>query len=242
MRYRISIILCICFQLSFAADQIKQDTNVHDIAKTVTRSLWEKLVKKQGDDLTFSAEKNSKFSIFFALVVADINQLINRIENSKPILQFATIKDVGPVFSMVLTDSDLEAEKTSQDWDKSSVKNLRLAIKKMGELGKHENATDWDNEANVHANEVLVRVWHEVKKDNGLLQDFLVQLADAAPTCIQGHTVRLVEVISSVVNNLKPKAPSQTVIESSQESKVIYLVEKSLPDGAVGTNVADTNS
>ena len=39
MRYRISIILCICFQLSFVADQIKQDTNVHDIKNSYSKFM-----------------------------------------------------------------------------------------------------------------------------------------------------------------------------------------------------------
>lgn len=207
MKCCIFLTIFFCLKFSCAASAVKQDTNVHDIAKTVTRELWAKLVTKQGSDLTFSVDKDSKFSVSFALAVADIKKIINRIEKSQPILQFLAIKDVGSVFSMVLADSDLDAAQTPQDWDKASAKNLRLAMKKMGVLGKHDNATDWDNEANIHANEVLVRVWREVRQNNELLQNFLTQLADAAPTCIQGHTVRLVEVVSSVVSSSR-EAPN----------------------------------
>lgn len=76
--------------------------------------------------------------------------------------------------------------------------NLELAFNKIKNFGRHASASDWDNEVYAHANEVLVYVWNRVKENPEELVPLLLEkLEDAAPTCIQGHTVRMLNTIHS---------------------------------------------
>lgn len=61
----------------------------------------------------------------------------------------------------------------------------------MSVLGKHKGGADFDGETSAHESEVFVYVWNKVKDDAERLQGFLIGLLDAAPTCIQGYTVRM---------------------------------------------------
>jgi hypothetical protein len=62
----------------------------------------------------------------------------------------------------------------------------------MRELGKHNEGLDFDNETLAHVNEIFVYAWNKVKENPSVrLPALLLGLVDAAPTCIQGYSVRM---------------------------------------------------
>lgn len=95
-------------------------------------------------------------------------------------------------------------------YDRNNHTLLATALKKMGTLGKHDGQEDFDKETSASVNEILVYAWHHVKTEpKKYLIDFLIGLTDAAPTCIQGHSVRMLCAIHPP--RLKVTSPSQAV-------------------------------
>lgn len=104
--------------------------------------------------------------------------------------------DTAPIDATLIADegtgveSDLRAH--CDFFDAGQHAPLLTALTNLSVFGKHKGSIDFDNETRAHVNEILVYTWSRVKTDpHQYLVDFLMALCDAAPTCIQGYSVRM---------------------------------------------------
>lgn len=155
-------------------------TNVHDLA-AYYKELWKSL--NTPEILGYSRRESQQFIDIFERTIKEIECVLSHVNTDK-------ILRIG--------DANIKL-KAKRPYN---IHNLRLALAKMRSFGRHAGGSDWDNEVNAHVNEVLVYVWHQVKLDPNLIYTFLSNLIDAAPTCIQGHTVRLLYTIHQYDRNL----------------------------------------
>jgi len=147
------------------------------------------------------------------IVPAEKKALIKDLLNSILIVQDKLILDTSRI-DRSLFEVDKEEHTITllyavgMFYDRSNHALLATALKKMGTLGKHDGQEDLDKETGASVNEILVYVWHHVKTEpSKYLTDFLIGLTDAASTCIQGHSVRMLCAIHPP--RLKITPPSQ---------------------------------
>lgn len=159
--------------------EVAQGSDVHTLSRTYCKSLWSKV--HAGGCVGKSA---AEFSDIFARSVLELGIVIEKIKNAEPIVIGSEI-NLG---DKVITDS---ARALRSYFDSEAYPDLKMALMSMSVLGQHKGSVDFDGETNAHVNEVFVYVWHKVKEDTERLQGFLIGLLDAAPTCIQGYTVRM---------------------------------------------------
>jgi|GEM_PF-2266385 len=163
--------------------EVRQDTDVHTLSKTYCRMLWERLNKL--DILGYDSVDSDIFRAKFDTTVSEMGIVLERISKSEPIMiDGRIILHKDPI------DEELLA--FGSYFDTTAYRKLALALNSMKELGKHKGGSDLDNETIAHVNEIFVYAWEKVKEDPELrLTALLIGLADAAPTCIQGYSVRM---------------------------------------------------
>ena len=160
--------------------EVAQGADVHGLAKTYCKALWSK-VQASG----CVGASSAGFKDIFAGNVSELGRIIEKIKNEEPIM-------VGSQLN--LSDKpimDPEVLVFGSYFDSTAYPALKMALTSMCVLGKHKGGVDLDRETNAHVSEVFVYVWGKVKEDPGRLQAFLIGLIDAASTCIQGYTVRM---------------------------------------------------
>jgi hypothetical protein len=152
----------------------KQD--VHQLAQYYN-PLWAGL--SQPDILGYKIRESAEFRERFNLAVKELEFVLRHVNSDTPV---------------VFGDKKIILKRSTP----YSLTNLRLALNKMKYFGQHAGVSDWDDEVNAHANEVLVYVWNKVKENpEEFLPLLLEKLEDAGPTCIQGHTIRMLNTIHS---------------------------------------------
>lgn len=161
-------------------ERVRGKTNVHDLA-AYYKELWKRL--NTPEILRYPSRESQQFKDVFESTIQELEFVLSHVNTDK-------ILKIG--------GSNIKL-KTKLPYN---IQNLRLALSKMRKFGRHAGQSDWDNEVNAHVNAVLVYVWHQVKLDPNLIYTFLSNLIDAAPTCIQGHTVRLLYTIHQCEQNL----------------------------------------
>lgn len=175
-----------CFAASESTDifsnlpEITQDSDVHSLSSTYCKALWGN-IKTKGDASAFVDGFSDKFSE----TVAELGVLIENIKNAQPILGGTQINLSGE------TISDSGLLEMSSYFYREAYTTLKTALTSMSVLNKHKEASDFDGETKAHVSEILVYVWYKIKTDPERLQAFLIGLVDAAPTCIQGYSVRM---------------------------------------------------
>jgi hypothetical protein len=161
--------------------EVAQGSDVHNLASTYCKVLWSKV--QAGGCLNTAA---AEFKDVFAGSVSELGRVIENIKNESPIMVGAQLN----LSDKPVVDPDVLA--FGSYFDNAAYPALKLALTSMGALGKHKGGADLDIETNARVSEVFVYVWGKVKEDpESRLQSFLIGLIDAAPTCIQGYTVRM---------------------------------------------------
>lgn len=162
----------------YSADlpEVSQDSDVHSLAKTYCKALWGKIKTNNEAD---------GFKEAFSVAISELGSVIENIKNSQPILIGGQIN-----LSRVLI-SDAALLETSDFFDNKAFASLKAALTNLSVMGKHKGASDFDNETKAHVSEVFAYVWSMVKSEPDRLPAFLMGLVDAAPTCIQGYSVRM---------------------------------------------------
>ncbi len=127
----------------------------------------------------------AEFKDTFAKSVLELGTIIEKIKKEEPIIVGSELN----LSDKPVIDPAMLALGTY--FDSAAYIRIKMALTSMGVLGKHKGGADLDGETNAHVNEVFVYVWSKVKADPERLQAFLIGLLDAAPTCIQGYTVRM---------------------------------------------------
>jgi hypothetical protein len=164
--------------------QVEQDTNVHTLATTYCRLLWQSV--NTPTTLGYDKTDSDIFREKFAKAVSEFEILLKKIADNKPIM----IGDTIILHSDPITDTALLA--VAEYFDASTHSVLKTALTNMRELGKHNEGLDFDNETLAHVNEIFVYAWNKVKENPSVrLPALLLGLVDAAPTCIQGYSVRM---------------------------------------------------
>jgi hypothetical protein len=151
--------------------EVAQGADVHTLSKTYCKALWMG-VRTAGCPGYLSAA-SPDFKDVFGESVLELGSVIEKVKNALPIVSEASVADLGAYF------------------DSAAYPSLKMALTSMSVLGKHKGVSDFDPEANARVNEVFVYSWSRVKEDPTKLQAFFVGLVDAASTCIQGYTVRM---------------------------------------------------
>lgn len=175
-----------CFAASESIDifsnlpEVAQDSDVHSLSSTYCKALWGK-IKEMGKESAFA----EGFADRFSETVAELGLLIENIKNAQPILVGAQLNLGGE------TISDPALLNMSSYFDHEAHSTLKTALISMSMLNKHKDGTDFDFETKAHISEILVYVWDKIKTDPERLQGFLIGLVDAAATCIQGYSVRM---------------------------------------------------
>jgi hypothetical protein len=163
--------------------EIRQDTDVHTLSKTYCRMLWERLNKP--DILGYGSVDSDIFRAKFDTTVSEMGIVLERISKREPIM-------IGDRIILCKDPIDEELLAFASYFDAAAYRKLTLALNSMKELGKHKGGSDLDNETIAHVNEIFVYSWEKVKEDPELrLTALLIGLEDAAPTCIQGYSVRM---------------------------------------------------
>lgn len=163
---------------------VAQNTDVHTISRTYCKSLWAAAKETSG----YNASGTDTFAELFENTVAELALTIKRIADNQPIM----ISGLIPDSSWSLEGLDDETKRSAIYFDNGAKDKLTLALNSLRFLGKHKGGSDHDAETNASVNEVFVYVWKKVsERPEEYLERFLMQLADAAPTCIQGYTVRM---------------------------------------------------
>lgn len=160
--------------------EVAQNADVHSLSKTYCKALWSRV--QEGRYLSAAA---AEFKDTFAGSVLELGRVIEKIKNAEPIMIGSHIN---------LTDKpvvDPEILVFASYFDGEAYPRLRMALTSLSVLGKHKGGPDLDSETNAHVNEVFVYAWGKVKENPERLQGFLIGLVDAAPTCIQGYSVRM---------------------------------------------------
>ncbi len=176
----------VCFAASEPTDlfsnlpEVAQDSDVHSLSSAYCKALWGN-IKTKGNASTFVDGFSDKFS----KTVAELGVLIENIKNALPILVGAQINLSGE------TISDSALLEMSSYFYREAYATLKIALTSMSVLNKHKGGADFDSETKAHVSEILVYVWEKIKTDPERLQAFLIGLIDAAPTCIQGYSVRM---------------------------------------------------
>lgn len=160
--------------------EVAQDSNVHNLAKTYCRALWEG-IKTDSEADVFS----SKLKEAFADAISELGAIIENIKNLQPILVGGQIN-----LSRALI-SDRALLEMSDFFDNKAYPLLKMALISMSVKGKHKGSSDFDCETKAHVSEVFAYAWGVVKSEPHRLPWFLLGLLDAAPTCIQGYSVRM---------------------------------------------------
>ncbi len=159
---------------SYITKELAKKTDVHH-TDSYYKPLWKGL--NIPEIMGYGDKNSSEFRELFTQTVKEVQFVIQHLNTDKEVR-------VGAV-DMVL--------KLPEGYKKAKIEQ---AFIKMRELGKHSGSSDWDSEIQAHVNEVFVYVWQEVKLDpKSKLQEFFVQLGDAGPTCIQGHTIRMLQSV-----------------------------------------------
>lgn len=134
----------------------------------------------------YTAATDPSFKAKFSTSVEELGKLILKIKEGHPILIDGHINTTEGQ----IVDPDLLPR--CDYFDAAGCQKLMLALKSMSALGKHKRQADFDKETNGKVNEIFVYVWKKVKESAHLyLPALLVGLTDAAPTCIQGYSVRM---------------------------------------------------
>lgn len=160
---------------------VSQDADVHSISSTYCRQLWASLSNRRSD-----SKESAPFREMFEATVKEFETLIERIHHGKPILaEGALLLNPAPELEVGLAA-------IGECFDAESHGLLSTALTSMRVLGRHKGALDYDGETKAHVNEIFVYTWHQMKKDPATyLPKLLLGLCDAAPTCIQGYSVRM---------------------------------------------------
>lgn len=170
--------------LEVALPEVGQGADVHSLSSTYCRALWSQL--KKPDILGYDTTASSTFRDKFVSAVAELDIVLKRISRNEPVM-------VG--HELILCSDFIVEEELSalaEYFDAAAYGNLAIALNSMKELGKHKGGSDLDSETMAHVNEIFVYAWGKVKEDPDLrLAAFLIGLTDAAPTCIQGYSVRM---------------------------------------------------
>lgn len=198
--------------LSEELPAVAQDTDVHALSKTYCRALWARL--NRPDILGYDRIASPIFRDKFAEAVSQVGIVLGRISKKEPIMiGDEIILHTDPI-------ADLELLPFASYFDDSSLSKLILALNSMKELGKHKGGSDLDNETIAHVNEIFVYVWNKVKEDpSSRLPTFLMGLQDAAPTCIQGYSVRMLCAVHP------PKHKTITPVEATSATRTSVRAE-----------------
>jgi hypothetical protein len=165
---------------------VAQNTDVHTISRTYCNALWRALDAPRL--LSYESATSDEFRTLFDRSVSELTTVITRISKEEPV----AIGDRLTGADINLAELDADTLSAGTYFDKSLLANLQLGLTSLKVLGKHKGASDFDAETSAHVNEVFVYTWNKVKENpEARLMAFLIGLADAAPTCIQGYTVRL---------------------------------------------------
>lgn len=160
-----------------ALPEVAQDADVHSLSRTYCNALWQNI--RRGSDYTAATE--SSFNDNFKTSVEELGKLILKIQAGQPVLVAGKINTIEEP----IADPDVLSRCESHP-------QLVIALKSLSILGKHKGQSDLDNETNGKVNEIFVYVWSKVKENpEARLPAFLIGLVDAAPTCIQGYSVRM---------------------------------------------------
>lgn len=164
--------------------EVAQNTDVHTLSRTYCKALWTAV--NAPAVLSYGDRESESFSHLFAETVAELQAVLKRIHDNDPVM----IGDEIILHADPITEEAVRAHGCYID--KALHANLQLALTSMNIQGKHKGASDYDAETQAHVSEVLVYVWSQVKEDPSTrLVAFLIGLYDAAPTCIQGYSVRM---------------------------------------------------
>lgn len=142
-----------------------QTTDVHGLAKTYCRDVWQAVNAPEA--IGYGNKDSAEFDTLFQGSIEELQGVLSKVAKGEPI------------------------NEADEYFDKSSSPVLQLALNSMKVKGKHKGQSDKDNETNAHVNEVFVYCWHRVTQDPSRLNAFLFGLQDAASTCIQGYSVRM---------------------------------------------------
>lgn len=164
----------------FELPEVAQDSDVHSLSSTYCKTLWVRIKTTDQTGAFFEG-----FSDRFSETISDLVTLIENIKNSQPILIGGHINlSREAIF-------DAGALAISDYFDSEAYATLKTALINMSVLNKHKGGSDFDSETNAHLGEILVYVWGRIKTDPVRLPAFLIGLIDAANTCIQGYSVRM---------------------------------------------------
>lgn len=166
--------------------EVAQDTNVHTISRTYCKPLWQSV--KSGAAGEYISKDSDEFVAEFESAVSGLSDIIARIEAGSPIL----ISGVVPDPTLMVDELDAETRRTAIYFDSGAKTNLKLALSSLSVLGKHKGGSEFDAETQAFMNEVFVYTWKKAMENPAdSLELLLMGLYDAAPTCIQGYSVRM---------------------------------------------------
>lgn len=148
-----------------ALPEVAQNTDVHGLAKTYCRQLWQ-AVNAPGA-LGYANRASEAFKVAFQGSVDGLQEVLNKVKAQQP------INELGDYF------------------DESAHQALQTALNNMKVLGKYKGAPDLDNETQASVNEVFTYCWHQAMLEPSKVTALLIGLQDASPTCIQGYSVRM---------------------------------------------------
>lgn len=166
----------------FVLPEVAQGADVHSLSRTYCKALWQNIMRGSN----YTAATAPEFKEKFKASVEELGKLILKIQAGQPVLVGGRISATDePIL-------DPELLSRSESFDAATHPQLMLALKSLSVLGKHKGNSDVDNETNGKVNEIFVYVWSKVKENPEVcLPAFLIGLVDAAPTCIQGYSVRM---------------------------------------------------
>lgn len=162
--------------------EVAQGSDVHTLSTTYCRVLWKSVMQSA----EYTPATIPGFKDTFNISIEELGKLILNIKSGQPILVEGKINTM----SEPIVDPDLLSD--CEFFDPSASSQLMVALKSMSVLGKHKGGSDIDGETNGRVNEIFVYTWGKVKANPAVyLPAFLVGLVDAASTCIQGYSVRM---------------------------------------------------
>lgn len=201
--------------------EVAQGTDVHTLSRTYCKQLWAAinapafLAYESRESERFAAifqDSVRELSILIeriketptsknaeelaAAPAAERASYIQALCKSALTLDGSLITNVEPVNIELIMEEHEDSLRTlhghCEFFEGSSYASLKTAVDNLGKIGKHKGGSDLDSETCAHVNEILVYTWQKAKSDpKQHLMSFLIGLLDAAPTCIQGYSVRM---------------------------------------------------
>jgi hypothetical protein len=165
-----------------ALPEVAQGADVHSLSKTYCCTLWQNIMS--GPD--YIAATTPSFKDIYKTSIEELGALILKIKANQPVLVCGRLNTMEEP----IAGPDLLSH--CDYFDATTHPQLMVALKSMSVLGKHKGQSDFDGETNGKVNEIFAYVWSKVKENPSVcLPAFLIGLVDAASTCIQGYSVRM---------------------------------------------------